>query len=45
MLKFTKPRLDWVSFGKDAWRDGNPPAFPLGTYWLRRFANVTVAET
>jgi hypothetical protein len=30
---------------RDAWRDGNPAAFPLGTYWLRRFANVTVAET
>ncbi|HEX3474138.1 MAG TPA: hypothetical protein VHT91_03805 [Kofleriaceae bacterium] len=30
---------------RDAWREGNMVAFPLGTYWLRRFANVVVAET
>jgi hypothetical protein len=30
---------------RDTWRDGNSVAFPSGTYWLRRFANVTVAET
>ena len=30
---------------RDAWRDGSPVAFPPGTYWLRRFANVTVAAT
>lgn len=26
-----------------AWRDGLPAEFPLGTYWLKRFANVKVA--
>jgi len=26
-----------------AWRDGLPAEFPLGTYWLKRFANVQVA--
>ena len=30
---------------RDAWREGSPVAFPLGTYWLRRFTNVTVAAT
>ena len=30
---------------RDAWRQGNLVAFPPGTYWLRRFANVVVAET
>jgi len=25
------------------WRAGLPAVFPAGTYWLRRFANVTVA--
>ena len=30
---------------RDAWRQGNMVAFPPGTYWLRRFANVIVAET
>jgi hypothetical protein len=27
-----------------AWRDGIPVMFPPGTYWLGRFAQVTVAE-
>jgi hypothetical protein len=27
------------------WRDGIPVMFPPGTYWLRRFAHVAVAET
>jgi hypothetical protein len=27
------------------WREGAPVAFPPGTYWLRRFAYVSVAET
>jgi hypothetical protein len=27
------------------WRDGAPVAFPPGTYWLRRFAYVPVAQT
>jgi hypothetical protein len=27
------------------WREGAPVAFPAGTYWLRRFAHVPVAET
>ncbi len=26
-----------------AWRAGEPAIFPTGTYWLARFANVTVA--
>jgi hypothetical protein len=30
---------------RDAWREGDLVAFPPGTYWLRRFANVVVAET
>jgi hypothetical protein len=30
---------------RDTWREGHLVAFPLGTYWLRRFANVVVAET
>ena len=30
---------------RDAWREGNPVAFPVGTYWLRRFANVIVVQT
>jgi hypothetical protein len=30
---------------RDAWRKGDLAAFPPGTYWLRRFANVVVAET
>jgi putative transposase len=29
----------------DAWREGYLATFPPGTYWLRRFANVTVADT
>ena len=30
---------------RDAWREGNLVAFPAGTYWLHRFANVSVAQT
>lgn len=30
---------------RDAWREDNPVVFPQGTYWLRRFANVVIAET
>lgn len=26
------------------WRQGHPAAFPSGTYWLRRFASVSVTE-
>jgi putative transposase len=29
---------------QDAWRKGGVAVFPPGTYWLRRFANVPVAE-
>jgi REP element-mobilizing transposase RayT len=29
---------------RDAWCEGDCVVFPPGTYWLRRFANVTVAE-
>jgi putative transposase len=28
-----------------AWRAGTPATFPIGTYWLRRFANVPLAAT
>jgi putative transposase len=28
---------------RDAWRAGTPVTFPVGTYWLRRFANVPIA--
>jgi putative transposase len=27
-----------------AWQEGLPATFPSGTYWLRRFANVAVAD-
>jgi hypothetical protein len=30
---------------RDAWREGHLVAFPQGTYWLRPFANVAIAET
>jgi len=30
---------------RDAWRAGTVAMFPPGTYWLRRFAHVAVAET
>ena len=30
---------------RDAWRAGSEVAFPPGHYWLRRFANVSVAAT
>ncbi len=30
---------------REAWREGKLVTFPPGTYWLRRFANVVVAET
>ena len=26
------------------WRAGLPALFPIGTYWLRRFANIAIAE-
>jgi ABC-type Fe3+-hydroxamate transport system substrate-binding protein len=26
-----------------SWRDGEAVTFPIGTYWLRRFANVPIA--
>jgi hypothetical protein len=26
------------------WRAGLPAVFPPGTYWLARFANITVAR-
>jgi putative transposase len=29
---------------RDAWREDKLVVFPQGTYWLRRFANVAVAE-
>jgi putative transposase len=27
---------------REAWRDGESPTFPAGTYWLRRYAKVNV---
>jgi hypothetical protein len=30
---------------RERWRAGTPVVFPPGTYWLRRFAQVPVAET
>lgn len=30
---------------RDAWSEGIAVVFPPGTYWLRRFAHVSVAET
>jgi hypothetical protein len=30
---------------RERWRDGMPSMFSPGTYWLRRFAQVPVAET
>ena len=29
---------------REAWLHGATVTFPLGTYWLRRFANVPIAE-
>ena len=34
---------DYVT-ARDRWRQGEPTLFPPGTYWLRRFAYVPVAE-
>jgi len=30
---------------RERWRVGLPVVFPADTYWLRRFAQVPVAET
>ena len=30
---------------RDGWRCGSTAAFPAGTYWLRRFAGVPVADS
>jgi putative transposase len=30
---------------REVWREGGLVEFPAGTYWLRRFANVVVADT
>jgi hypothetical protein len=30
---------------REQWRAGALVGFPPGTYWLRRFAHVSVAET
>jgi len=30
---------------RERWRDGIPAVFPLGTYWLQRFASVPVIAT
>lgn len=40
-------RMAWFQDGyrhaREAWLAGQPATFPAGTYWLARFANVTVA--
>jgi hypothetical protein len=36
--------VDYAS-ARAQWREGIPAMFPSGTYWLRRFAYVPVAET
>lgn len=33
------------TLAREAWRSGVTVTFPSGTYWLRRFAQVSVAET
>jgi hypothetical protein len=33
------------AIAREAWRRGEVAVFPHGTYWLQRFAHVTVAET
>jgi putative transposase len=33
------------AMAREAWREGIAAMFPQGTYWLRRFAGVAVAET
>jgi hypothetical protein len=30
---------------RERWRSGEPAVFPPGTYWLHRFASVSVLET
>ncbi len=30
---------------RERWRNGLPAVFPAGTYWLHRFASITVLET
>jgi REP element-mobilizing transposase RayT len=35
--------IDYVH-AREQWREGGPVTFPPGTYWLRRFAYVPVAE-
>ncbi|PRQ04073.1 hypothetical protein ENSA5_11210 [Enhygromyxa salina] len=38
---------DWerkYAEARAAWRMGKPAVFPAGTYWLRRFAGVSVAQ-
>lgn len=36
LVAYREARRDWVA--------SKPAVFPLGTYWLRRFANVPIAE-
>jgi hypothetical protein len=31
------------AIARAAWQDGEPVTFPVGTYWLRRFASVPIA--
>ncbi len=42
-IKEEKAFQDAYQLARQAWLDGEPAVFPYGTYWLARFANVTVA--
>ncbi|HWO19822.1 MAG TPA: hypothetical protein VNO30_13645 [Kofleriaceae bacterium] len=37
--------IDAYTKAREGWRNGEVVAFPPGTYWLRRFAYVSIAET
>ncbi len=46
-LEILQRDADWqraYRVAYDAWREGEPAVFPVGTYWLARFANVAVAS-
>jgi REP element-mobilizing transposase RayT len=43
-LRRNRAFLEDYATARDAWRTGTPATFPVGTYWLRRFANVPIAS-
>ena len=46
-LEILQRDADWLCAYREAyaaWRAGEPAVFPVGTYWLARFANVAVAS-